>query len=464
MNKKWIWIPSLIAAAIVVFILYFPSYLETNTGKKIFIRAIEKKTKAKAAIDQLHLSWMGPQKIEGLTLESDDFDGQIKSIQAGVSLWNLSGLFDLEKLGAINSDVRLEEANLSFHYEGHSANIENAGGFLHLHGDKADILFTGGSSGGSLVIQGQLTRDLSQFSIRANLSSFPTLPFAYFFAARQLMSKDALLQIIGPTFNLDSSASYDDEDKGLIDIALHSPNVNGEFHGAMQNDLITLRQAMTATFHLTPELSQTLLGDANPLFVTGISAEKPIYLRIEPSQFHWSLPLTFEGLQIGQGTLDAGKITCENGGTLALLISLLKKDFFTAGRTMEVWFSPLSFQVHKGTLQTGRMDALVANSLHLCSWGDIELEKGRLDMSLGLTADTLRKAFGIRNLADDYVLKIQLKGTVAEPKLATSAALAKIAALLAAQKTAKGLPGGIVNLFTQQQNDIPPANHPLPWE
>ena len=110
------------------------------------------------------------------------------------------------------------------------------------------------------------------------------------------------------------------------------------------------------------------------------------------------------------------------------------------------------------------MDALVANSLHLCSWGDIELEKGRLDMSLGLTADTLRKAFGIRNLADDYVLKIQLKGTVAEPKLATSAALAKIAALLAAQKTAKGLPGGIVNLFTQQQNDIPPANHPLPWE
>ena len=295
---------------------------------------------------------MGPQKIEGLTLESDDFDGQIKSIQAGVSLWNLSGLFDLEKLGAINSDVRLEEANLSFHYEGHSANIENAGGFLHLHGDKADILFTGGSSGGSLVIQGQLTRDLSQFSIRANLSSFPTLPFAYFFAARQLMSKDALLQIIGPTFNLDSSASYDDEDKGLIDIALHSPNVNGEFHGAMQNDLITLRQAMTATFHLTPELSQTLLGDANPLFVTGISAEKPIYLRIEPSQFHWSLPLTFEGLQIGQGTLD-GKSPAKTAARWLFSSPCSRRTFLLPVEPWKFGSLPFRFKFTKGPSKQG---------------------------------------------------------------------------------------------------------------
>ena len=397
-------------------------------------------------------------------MQSDEFDGQIKSLLAGTPLWSLSGLFELENLGKVNGDLRLDEAAFEFRYAGTSAKLENGGGFLHLHGDRADFVFTGASGGGSLTIQGQFVESFKQFSIRANIVSFPTLPIAHVLASRGLLDKEKLLAILGPTTNLDGAASYDKEKKGLIDIALHTPNINGEFHGLLSNDAITLKQALTATFHLTPELGQTLLADASPLFVTSISAEKPIYLRVEPSNFRWQLPLRFDQLQIGQATLDVGKVICKNGGTLSLLISILKKDYFGTRQQMEVWFSPLSFQLHEGILQAGRMDALAAGSVHICSWGNINLEKSKLDMNLGLTAETLQDSFGIRNLSDDYVLKIPLTGTLSHPKLATSTAVAKVAALLAGQKTAKRLPGGILGLFAETQSDIPPPNRPFPWE
>ena len=159
-----------------------------------------------------------------------------------------------------------------------------------------------------------------------------------------------------------------------------------------------------------------------------------------------------------------GQIHCTNGGSLSALISLFKNKFLFGTKEMTIWFSPLYFRLQNGLLQTSRMDALVADTIHICSWGNIDWIHDRLDMNLGLPADTLKSAFGIDPLPREYVLKIPISGSTQNPKLATGTALAKIAALLAAQKTPHKLSNGILNIFTQSDADVPPPNHPFPWE
>src|SRR5690606_34549150 len=129
-------------------------------------------------------------------------------------------------------------------------------------------------------------------------------------------------------------------------------------------------------------------------------------------------------------------------------IGMLKSNPLSSTKEMEVWFTPLFFKLENGILETGRMDALAAGSVHFCSWGNINLVKDRIDMILGLTADTLKRVFGLKQISKSYVLKIPITGSIHDPKLAASAGAAKIAALIAAQRAPKGA-GGLLNIFLQ---------------
>jgi hypothetical protein len=146
----------------------------------------------------------------------------------------------------------------------------------------------------------------------------------------------------------------------------------------------------------------------------------------------------------------------------------LKGNPLSKTKQMSVWFTPLSFSIENGVLHSGRMDALIANSVHLCTWGSIDLQTQKLHMYLGIPADTLKSAFGLKNLSANYVLKIPIRGSVKDPDLKTNSATAKIAAMVAAQQIPKkgAVLGGLVNAFAQskEEKDIPPAKHPFPWE
>ena len=101
----------------------------------------------------------------------------------------------------------------------------------------------------------------------------------------------------------------------------------------------------------------------------------------------------------------------------------------------------------------------------------------KVDMVLGLTPQTLKEAFGIKNLPEHYMLHIPLKGTTSDVKINTAKATAKIAALLAWQQKdiageifggpAGAIVGELLNnlgALPDKNSNSPPAKHPFPWE
>ncbi len=466
---------SLLIICLGVFLLlfFFPQIASTAFGKRIFLQAVQSKTHVEVTAKELSLSWLGPQTFSDLVFEGHELKGTLQEMRIGVRLWSLLPLFELKNFNSINGDVKI--VNGAFQFDSPQfppVQLDSIQGVVRLHDGGADFTADGQASQngkiGTFSLQGQISnikQNIPEFSIHGEWISFPTLPFARIISAHNLIDENSFIQILGTSIDLQGSASYSN-DQGRFDLTLHAPNIDGNIQGSIVNRDLTLRHPLTATIHLTPALSQWILRDMNPLFVTGIEAKSPIQLRIEPSRFRCPLAsFQLENLQIGQGSLDIGQLRCSNGGSLASLISLLKNKNLSAAREMDIWFSPLFFSLQDGVLKTSRIDFLIDQSIHICTWGNIDYLHDRLDMYVGLPARTLQQSFSIEKLPAEYVMKIPLTGSMKKPKLATHPAAAKIAALLAGQKTSHDwLSSGILGLFGEIDTSVPPPNRPFPWE
>ena len=193
-------------------------------------------------------------------------------------------------------------------------------------------------------------------------------------------------------------------------------------------------------------------------------ALNPVTLRIEPQGFAFPLPYSLKKCKVGRAALDLGKIQLRNDQPLAALGSFLKTG---ARFNSPIWFTPVALRLDEGILSLGRIDALVANTIHVCAWGQIDLIKDRLDITIGIPADTLAKSFGITNVPSQYVLTMPLRGSIQKPDLKTGPAIATIAALLSAEEIPKkGVLGGVAKIVTRPpvDPDIPPPKRPFPWE
>ncbi len=456
MSKKAIWIA--VAAVLVLgCVVFFPKILSTTMGKRFFIHAVEAKTGGKADVERLHLTWFGPQEASGVELEGSGYQAKVESVKTEIPLWKL-GRLKPEKLVGFRGNLSLQGG--SFHFQPDVA-VEDVNIAFRLHEGAEDFTATGqtvrGQERGAFSLQGHLGLGWN-ISVTGDVNAFPTLALARFLAV------EGLEEILGTSFSLKGFATMQGG-KGSCDLSFHSPNADAQIRGNLNENLFTLSDPLRGTVKLTPFLAEKILDGVNPLFVTGVSAEKPIQFRIETTKFRLFLdkPFRWTNLQIGSGMIDVGKIRCSNGSTLGSFIGMLKGSPLVKTKEMDVWFTPLFFKLENGVLQTGRMDALAAKSVRFCTWGNVDLAKDKLDMILGLTAETLKRVFGLKLVTEEYVLKIPITGTIQSPKLAVASGAAKIAALVAAEHVPKGA-GGLLNLFLQPESDVPKANRPFPWE
>ena len=77
---------------------------------------------------------------------------------------------------------------------------------------------------------------------------------------------------------------------------------------------------------------------------------------------------------------------------------------------MTAEFTPFKAKVEDGIATYSRSDIVIGGSFKVATWGQIDLVKDEVNMILGITAETLDKAFGLENLEPDYVLEIPMKG------------------------------------------------------
>lgn len=265
---------------------------------------------------------------------------------------------------------------------------------------------------------------------------------------------------------------------GPITATVHSPNTRFSFSGKFDDGALTLKERLYAQIMVTPKLSELFLREVNPFSITSIESLHPMTLEIEPKGF--SLPLSnlnWQKLTIPHIRLELGQIHCKNEGNLSLTLGLLKQNIPQTAE-LDLWFSPIDLHVDHNHCLIDRTEILINRNFEICTFGEIDLEKEKLNMILGLTSQCLNKAFSINNLPPNYLLQIPLKGTMDNVKLDIKKATSKITALLLWKKSAlaagsigKGSTGALLQdligkLATLPDKDkhSPSPKHPFPWE
>jgi hypothetical protein len=437
-------------------LFFFPSLVSTSFGKKIFIQIVEKKTNATIEIGLLHLSWLGPQQFEQVRFQSKEVDGSWRKLSLKTPLW---------KLWQLQGALQLFDGSFSFHSPRFGeANLQNVQAELADHQFSSSGTTLQKNKLGSFALTGNIEQFPATYSLQGKLSAFPSIILDNLLEAKGFIHK-----LAGDFFDLEGSVRSVSHE-GFLDLTFSSPHCQTKIFGEFDGQVIRLQKPLTAFIKPSPAFSDVLTKDINPLFLRGIYAKEFMVLKLLPDNFIFPYaPFDLKRLGL-QGSLAPGKLLIENGPTLRSLIHLLKNTRLESSRQMNAWFAPFDFRIQNSVVETGRLDVLLADSIHVCTWGNIDLKHDRLDMFLGLPAETLAQSFGIKELPSNYILKIPIKGTSSKPELITGPAIAQITALVAAQnlpipKIGK-IVGKVVNSVSQLKNerDVPPANRPFPWE
>lgn len=265
---------------------------------------------------------------------------------------------------------------------------------------------------------------------------------------------------------------------GPVSLNLNTPLTRASLSGSLASGALLLNEPIYAQVKITPEMSRLALKEINPLNLSYLYSQDPITLEIADQGFYFPIyPLNMGKVAIPHATLELGKISCRNEGNINIALGLLKSKQLDKGNDLMLWFAPIDLSIQRGLADIERTEILLAETFDICVWGQVDLLQNYVDMTLGLTAATLSKAFGIKNLPEKYVLTLPMKGPADNVQINTSKATAKIALLLAwQQKNIAGAIGGgpagaivgemLKKMATLPDFDVkvPPAKHPFPWE
>lgn len=265
---------------------------------------------------------------------------------------------------------------------------------------------------------------------------------------------------------------------GPVALNINTPMVRVDLDGHLVNGALLLNDALHAQMKITTELSRLILKEVNPLNLSYVYSQAPVTLEIPSEGFYFPLyPLNIGKIAIPEATIELGKIACRNEGNVNITLGLLKSKQFDKSGELLLWFAPIDLSIKQGFADIERTEILLADTYDICVWGKVDIVQDYVDMVLGLTAQTLSKAFGIKNLPENYVLTLPMKGPSDNVQINSSKATAKVALLLAWQnKNIAGAFGGgqagaivgdlLGKIATLPDSDakVPPAKHPFPWE
>ncbi|WP_068469447.1 hypothetical protein [Candidatus Protochlamydia phocaeensis] len=278
------------------------------------------------------------------------------------------------------------------------------------------------------------------------------------------ISLNRLQALIGEEVDIQASTHLQ-QLSGPLTAEFKGENGQASLDGQLTQGVLTLRKPFEWKIRATPQLTD-LVKENMPVLNTLIGAEAPLTLMIDPKGFSCPLvPFEFNRTTIERGMIDLGKIHFRNEGDLRSILNLIHP---ISDNQLTIWFTPLYFQLNKGVLALQRLDLLVANLYTLASWGEIDLNSHKMNMVLGVTAQTLRYAFHVQGLDDSYILQIPLKGRKGSIEIDKKLAAGRISALIAqmhGDPKAKLLGTVLETAISDHFDATPPAptTQPFPW-
>ena len=318
-------------------------------------------------------------------------------------------------------------------------------------------------------VAGKINADLKlgkngDHNISVQTRNFPTMLadfLLYPFTEHQFPLADLLGPAITSRLNVDLKNW-----SGPLELTLDSKEANATASGDMKHGILHLTKPLKASLTVTQALGNQLLKDMNLSF---IDAKDHITLTIPEEGTAIPVhPFALKRCTLPKFNLNLGKITCRNRGTTSDLSSIFKLTLGT-DTAISLWFAPLEGSLKRGMLGISRTEILYNNLYEIATWGSVDLDHRYIDMVLGLTAGSLDRALGIKNLPDNFVLTIPFQGPFGKAHLETDIATAKLAMLFARDKNLRPKSQGWGALFdalgtlAEDQSHVPPPRPPYPW-
>ncbi|SPN73345.1 hypothetical protein C10C_0164 [Chlamydia serpentis] len=274
--------------------------------------------------------------------------------------------------------------------------------------------------------------------------------------------KAQICSLAGPRINV-SIKNELDIGEGSIDIMVDSENLQAQIPLILKEQSILLRDNLKAHLNINEDVNKAFLQEFNPLMAGGAYSQHPVTLEINKQNFYLPIrPYSFEEFRIQSATLDIGKVSIANTGTMYALFRFL--DITENKQFVESWFTPIFFSVQKGSINCKRFDALIDGRIRLALWGKTDIANDRLFMTLGIDPEVIKKYFHNTSLKTKDFFLIKIRGSILSPEVDWSSAYARIA-LLKSYSLGNPFSSLADKLFSSLGDSTPPPTvHPFPWE
>lgn len=257
--------------------------------------------------------------------------------------------------------------------------------------------------------------------------------------------------------------------QGPLTVDIKSSNFKGLFPLLIGEKQIILQNTVQAEVTLNEEINEIYLKDIAPLLVTGVWSDHPVTVTVDPNGFSIPIrPYSFRDLSIHHAVIDLGKIRVRNGGDIQNLMDFLKAQEVSDEGVMEAWFTPIFMSLNQGVATYQRFDVLLAGSVHIAFWGNINLIKDKVRMTLGIAPSTLKHRFNIKGLPKNDMFQVKMRGSTSHLDLDWGSASTRIGIIVA--RSAIGHLGIIVGTLLDQivkalgeEPTPPPTTYPFPW-
>lgn len=326
-------------------------------------------------------------------------------------------------------------------------------------GKALQLTFRGKELSGTLAIEGD-----ADINADLKFNQFPIAQSCDVFCSNSVLRKQTRA-VLGDHVSGAVHVKMDQWD-GYVRADLSGDNGKIHTNGRLTHGVLTLNDPFTAQLKVTPQLGSEVLSEAFPILSGILSSEDFVTLQVPPQDTQIQLiPFSVQNISIGDSTLKLGKLTISPQGDLGEILNLLTK---AQSDKIIVWFTPLYFNVQQGQINIGRMDMLIMDEYPIATWGKVNFPKDKVQMMIGFTPRAIENAFQLQGLPSDYLLQIELKGTLDNAAINRSKALAKISSLIASTQGVEGmLVGSVIDIASGSLSDPAPpvpTTNPLPWE
>ncbi|NGX56220.1 MAG: hypothetical protein K1060chlam5_00457 [Candidatus Anoxychlamydiales bacterium] len=459
-NKLILYISFAIVTSIILLIASFPKILSTTSFKNYVIKKTEKKTNSKISIETINLSWFGPQAIKNIDYKDSNIIFDANTIISDMNLFSFyKSLTSTSKKINLLTKTKISNLNIKISYPSYSPiNLYNINAIITPKNSYTNIIITG-SINNKTKESFNIKLDVTKNNNIKNLivKNIPTIALDQFLFFNKQNLKGLLVQLLGPNLNANLKMNLK-KNIGPIILDLNSTNVKTTINLYLDKNEFTLTDSIDINLDLQSGVRFKTTSGKEIFFKS--DQNKKVTLKLSQNNFSCPYPFDMKKLKIGNLFINPNIIYTLNTNSLEVITNIAKMPY---SNIISIWCTPVNIKVNDGILYTDRMDFLINNVIHLCTWGNINLINKKMHMNLGVTADALRYSYNVKNLNDDYVLKIPVKGSLDNIKIDPSSAIAKILALKALQSQG-GIGSFIQGLITiKKDDDIPRAKKPFPW-